>query len=576
MLVSVHQLSKRFSEKICFENISFSIENHDKIGLVGRNGCGKSTLVKVLAGIETADSGEIMRKNGLKVRFSMQDQFFDESKTIHEIVMDSLHESKNSFEAESVLTRLGLNDFSKKACELSGGEKKRLSLSCALAESCDLLLLDEPTNHLDPLMIVWLEKHLARFKGALLMVTHDRYFLERVCTRMLELDQGELWSYQANYSAYLEMKQKRISERLAQNAKRQNFLRKEKEWILAGVQARSTKSRARIERYEALKAVADYKAEDKVQLNFDSARLGGKTIEVRNLSHSIGGKHLFSDFSYFVDREDRLGIIGVNGCGKSTLLKILSSVIAYDKGELEIGETVQIGYLPQEPQLEDLSIRVIDYLNSGLIETKDETLSASSMLERFLFPKSMHYLTLAHCSGGERRRLALLKVLMSQPNVLLLDEPTNDLDLDILQILEEFLEEFQGAVIVISHDRYFLDKVCDHVLIFHNGRIDQKLGSFTENMDLISPVPEKKERSAVLQKKSKSKGLTYMEKKELSELENKLPMLEQFISDLEKQLNETQDYSKIKKLSDELENNRILLEESELRWMELSEKNESI
>ena len=572
MLVSVHQLSKRYGDQICFQNISFSIEDHDKIGLVGRNGCGKSTLVKVLTQIEDADSGEIIRKNGLRVRYSMQEQFFDESKTIREIVIDSLETSKESYEAESILTRLGLTDLSKKASQLSGGEKKRLSLACALAETCDLLVLDEPTNHLDPLMIVWLEKVLIRFKGALLMVTHDRYFLERVCTRMMELDQGELWSAQANYSAYLEMKEKRLSERLAQHSKRQSFLRKETEWIRAGVQARSTKSKARIERYEALKAIASPKIQGKVQMNFDSARLGGKTIEARNASCSVSGKQLFSDFNYLVDREDRLGIIGVNGCGKSTLLKVFAKERLFDCGTLEFGETVKVGYLMQEVQMDDLSVRVIDYLNSDLIETKDETLSASSMLERFLFPKSMHYLTLAHCSGGERRRLALLKVLMSQPNVLLLDEPTNDLDLDTLQVLEEFLEEFNGAVLVISHDRYFLDKICDHVLIFQNGNITERLGSFSENMELIAPSIEKKEKSTVQISKPKSKGLSYMEKKELAELEIRLPEIENQISMIENQLNECSDYQKIKQLSDELDSLRCKLEESEMRWLELSEK----
>ncbi len=572
MLVSVHHLSKRYSDQICFQDISFSIEEHDKIGLVGRNGCGKSTLVKVLTQLEEADSGEIIRKNGLRIRYSMQDQFFDESKTIQQIVVDSLKDSKESYEAESILTRLGFTDFSKNAGQLSGGEKKRLSLACALAEPCDLLVLDEPTNHLDPLMIVWLEKFLIRFKGALLMVTHDRYFLERVCTRMMELDLGELFTAQANYSAYLEMKEKRISDRLAQHSKRQSFLRKESEWIKAGVQARSTKSKARIERYEALKAIASFKVLGNVQMNFDSARLGGKTIEARNISCFMAGRNLFSDFSYFVDREDRLGVIGVNGCGKSTLLKILSGILSFDSGTLEFGETVKVGYLMQEVQMDDLSVRVIDYLNCNQIETKDETLSASSMLERFLFPKSMHYLTLAHCSGGERRRLALLKVLMSQPNVLLLDEPTNDLDLDTLGVLEEFLDEFKGAVIVISHDRYFLDKVCDHVLIFQDGTITERLGSFSENMELIAPSTEKKDKSTVQAAKPKSKGLTYMEKKELAELGNQLYKLEEKISLIESQLNECSDYLIIKQLSEALESARLQLENSEMRWLELSEK----
>ncbi len=574
MLSSIHQLSKRYGEKVCFNKISFAIEDHDKIGLIGRNGCGKSTLLKIIAGLEQSDEGEIVRKKELRMRICLQDQLFDEEKSIHQIVLDSLVDSKNSYEASSICTRLGLHELSRKASNLSGGEKRRLALACALAEPCDLLILDEPTNHLDPLMILWLEKFLIRFKGAILMVTHDRYFLERVCTKMMELDQGELMMTQANYSAYLVMKEKLIAERQAQHQKRQNFLRKETEWIRAGVQARSTKSRARIERYEVLKAIAAPQVHSKVELNFDSARLGGKTIEARNLGYSISERELFSQFNYLVDKEDRLGIIGVNGCGKSTLMKILSGQIPPQIGTVDYGETVKIGTLPQETSIEDLSIRVIDYLKSDSIETKDEVLSASSMLERFLFPKNMHYLTLAHCSGGERRRLGLLKVLMEQPNILFLDEPTNDLDIDTLQVLEEFLDEFKGAVIVVSHDRYFLDKLCDHVLIFNGSQIIERLGSFSENLELLAVETEKKPKPVPVQLKNKPKGLSYMEKKELTELEKKLPELESRIQTLENQLNGISDFSELRVISDELDLVRNQLEEAELRWIILTEKAE--
>lgn len=574
MLMSIHQLSKRYGDKICFDKISFAIEDHDKIGLIGRNGCGKSTLMRILAHLDDADSGEIIRKNGLRMRICLQDHYFDETKTVHQIVMNSLKESKKSYEAESILTRLGFEDMHRLVQGLSGGEKKRLALACALAEPCDLLLLDEPTNHLDPHMILWLEKYLMRFKGAVMMVTHDRYFLERVCTRMMELDLGELMVTQANYSAYLELKQKRLEEREAQYLKRQSFLRKETEWIRAGVQARTTKSRARIERYEALKAMAAPEITGKVELQFDSARLGGKTIEAYKISKTMGSKELFRNLNYLVDREDRLGIIGVNGCGKSTLMQVLARYTEPDEGVVQHGDTVRVGFLFQQPQMDDLSIRVIDYLHSDAIETKFEVLNASTMLERFLFPKSMHYLTLAHCSGGERRRLALLKVLMTQPNILFLDEPTNDLDIDTLNVLEEFLDEFKGAVITVSHDRYFLDKICDHVLIFNDFGVTEALGSFSENIDKISLEPVKKEKAVVIESKPKSKGLTYMEKKELAELENLLPDLEKFISTLETQMNECTDYSKIKKISDELEMNRQSVELKTLRWLELSEKAE--
>ena len=503
----------------------------------------------------------------------MQDQFFDETKTVFETVKASFVESKENYEAESILTKLGFDDLHRPVKGLSGGEKKRLALACALAEPCDLLLLDEPTNHLDPLMILWLERMLMRFKGGIVMVTHDRYFLERICTRMIELDRGELLMAQANYSAYLDLKEKMLAEKEAQHIKRRNFLRKETEWIRAGVQARTTKSRARIERYEALKAMAAPERIGKVELNFDSARLGGKTIEALNISKKMEKKTLFDGFSYLVDREDRLGIIGVNGCGKSTLMQIMAGVMKPDCGMVDQGETVRVGYLSQETHMDDLSIRVIDYLQSDRIETKEETLSASQMLERFLFPKNLHYLTLAHISGGERRRLGLLKVLMSQPNILFLDEPTNDLDIDTLNVLEEFLDEFKGALIVVSHDRYFLDKVCDHVLIFQNGSIMESLGSFSENADKIEPEVIRKEKPAG-QTKPKSKGLTYMEKKELGELDKKMPALEQKICETEQHLNECSDYAKIKVLSDQLEADRELLEELTMRWLELSEKAE--
>ena len=391
---------------------------------------------------------------------------------------------------------------------------------------------------------------------------------------MMELDQGELMMTQANYSAYLVMKEKLIAERQAQHQKRQNFLRKETEWIRAGVQARSTKSRARIERYEVLKAIAAPQVHSKIELNFDSARLGGKTIEARNLGYSISERELFSQFNYLVDKEDRLGIIGVNGCGKSTLMKILSGQIPPQIGTVDYGETVKIGTLPQETSIEDLSIRVIDYLKSDSIETKDEVLSASSMLERFLFPKNMHYLTLAHCSGGERRRLGLLKVLMEQPNILFLDEPTNDLDIDTLQVLEEFLDEFKGAVIVVSHDRYFLDKLCDHVLIFNGSQIIERLGSFSENLELLAVETEKKPKPVPVQLKNKPNGLSYMEKKELTELEKKLPELESRIQTLENQLNGISDFSELRVISDELDLVRNQLEEAELRWIILTEKAE--
>ena len=574
MLSSIHQLSKRYGDKVCFHQISFAIEDHDKIGLIGRNGCGKSTLMRILAGLDEPDEGNLIRKSGLRTRICLQDQFFDESKTIHEIVMDSLVESKQSFEAESILMRLGLSDTKRSVAGLSGGEKKRLALACALAEPCDLLLLDEPTNHLDPLMILWLEKTLMRFKGALVMVTHDRYFLERVCTRIIELDQGALMKTDANYSVYLELKEKRLQEKEAQYAKRQNFLRRETEWIRAGVQARSTKSRARIERYEALKAIAAPIQNGKVELSFDAVRLGGKTIEAHAISKTIGEKQLFSQFSYLVDREDRLGIIGINGCGKSTLMQVLSGKIQPDEGSVESGETVRIGFLPQETQMDDLSVRVIDYLEADVIETKEETLSAASMLERFLFPKNMHYLTLGHCSGGERRRLGLLKVLMQQPNILFLDEPTNDLDIDTLLVLEDFLEDYKGAVITVSHDRYFLDKVCDHVLIFSNGNVTERLGSFSENAERIADVPVRKEKAPV-QIKPKSKGLSYMEKKRFTEIEALMPKKEKEIEQLEHQMNETQSFDEISKLSEALDASREELEMLTLEWMELSEKMEN-
>ena len=522
-ILSAEGISKSYSEKKLFNDIWLGIGEGDKIGLIGINGTGKSTLLKVIAGTETPDTGRIIKANNASIGYLEQNPYFEAGSTVlqqvftgHSPVMSLLQEYEYTLkkcqerpgdkqleeklpqllqkmdalnawtvesEAKNILTRLGIDDFDADVAVLSGGQRKRVAMAGALINPTDLLILDEPTNHIDNDSVDWLEKYLNTRKGALLMVTHDRYFLERVANRIIELDNGKLYSYLANYSKFLEMKAEREELEQASERKRQSLLRSELEWIRRGAQARSTKQKARIERFEKLQETEGPKQEENIEIQVGASRLGRKIIELENIEKAYEDKLLIKDFSYILLRDDRIGVVGPNGMGKSTLLRIISGDIKPDMGSVEIGETVKIGFFTQESAEMDLNLRVIEYIRqiAEHIETKKGSLSASQMLERFLFPPSVQWTPISKLSGGEKRRLYLLSILMGAPNILLLDEPTNDLDIHTLTILENYLDEFPGAVITVSHDRYFLDRVAERIFAFEgNGYINKYAGNYSD------------------------------------------------------------------------------------------------
>ena len=457
-VLNLEHISKIYGEKKVFDDVSFGIHEADKIGVIGINGTGKTTLLKMIAGLEIPDEGEVIRQKGLRIAYLPQNPEFPQGTNVLSYVTDG-HEGEDwntESEAKTVLTRLGLFDFTEPIAHLSGGQKKRVALAKALVDPADVLILDEPTNHLDNEMAAWLETYLKKFRGVVIMVTHDRYFLDRVTNKILEISHGKLYSYIANYSEFLEQKEQREEMELASERKRQSVLRMEVEWAKRGCRARSTKQKARLERLEALKSGKAPIQDGRVELDSAVTRLGKKTIELHHISKRYGDKVLIDDFDYIVLKNQRLGIIGANGCGKSTLMKIITGRLQPDSGRVEIGDTVQIGYFAQEAVGMDDSQRVIDYVKetAEYVLTKDGRITASQMLERFLFDPAMQYTPIGKLSGGEKRRLYLLHVLMSAPNVLVLDEPTNDLDIPTLTILEDYLESFAGIVIAVSHDRY--------------------------------------------------------------------------------------------------------------------------
>ena len=486
LLLSAEKIEKSYGIKPLLEGASLYLSRGDKVGVVGLNGMGKSTLLKIIAGVEQYDSGSITKIPHLVIHYLPQQPDMQAGNTVLQQVFlgasEELRQMKE-YEAKSILTKLGISDFQQDVSTLSGGQKKRVAIASALATPCDLLILDEPTNHLDHHMVAWLEQTLQKFRGALLMITHDRYFLDRVSNKILEVNNGQIYQYESNYSGYLESKAQREEMALSSERKRQSLLRKELQWIQRGVKARGTKSRSRVERFEALREKEAPELPQQLEISSVGTRLGKKTIEVNHISKSYGDKVLIQDFSYIVPRNGRIGIIGENGCGKSTLLQLLSGNLSPDTGTVEIGDTVKIGYYTQECKNMDEHQRVIDYIKDGAewIETINGKLSAAQMLETFLFRGDMQWNYINKLSGGERRRLYLLRVLMEAPNVLLLDEPTNDLDIETLQILEDYLETFSGAVIVVSHDRYFLDKVTETIFEFEeNGTLKQFLGGYSD------------------------------------------------------------------------------------------------
>lgn len=568
ILLNADRITKSYTENLLLKDISLSVNEGDKIGFIGVNGIGKSTLLKILAEIEYVESGIITKTNGVRVGYLPQNPIFNKELTVLEQVLydvSSNERESKEYLCKSILTRLGIKDFNESISHLSGGEKKRVALAGVLVSQVEILILDEPTNHLDHDMVDWLETYLSKYSGAILMVTHDRYFLDRVTNKIIELANGTLNTYHGNYTFYLDSKIAREEMTLATERKRLTLYRSELEWIKSGVKARGTKSKSRIQRFEELKKGALNLKSSTLQLQNLSTRLGRKIVEINHIAKSYGENKLISDFEYTVLRNDRIGIIGPNGSGKSTLLKIIMGVIIPDEGYIEIGDTVKIGYFSQENEEMDLSLRVIDYIQSVAyqITTADGTITASQMLERFLFPSSTHSTTLSRLSGGERRRLLLLKTLMEAPNVLLFDEPTNDLDIQTLSILEDYLDGFLGAVMVVSHDRYFLDRVVQRIFSFEeDGNIGHYPGGYTDYIEIHQfEVKQKQEEKKITEKQDlqikKQSGIqmatrlkfSYNEKREFDTIDDDIASLEQQLAILDHQIsNETTNYDLLQEL----------------------------
>jgi ATP-binding cassette subfamily F protein uup len=599
-LLTIEHLTKSYTERLLFDDTSFSINEGDKIGLIGINGTGKSTLLRIVAGLEEPDQGTVVKGRNLDIRFLSQNPVFHEGDTILEsIVRDNEgHEHVWDLEsqAKAMLTRLGFTDFDSKVETLSGGQRKRVALVSVLLGNTDLLVLDEPTNHLDSSMADWLEDYLKRFRGALLMVTHDRYFLDSVTNRIVELDKGKLYNYQENYEGYLKLKAERMDMEAATERKRQSILRVELEWMQRGARARSTKQKAHIQRYETLRDQEGIKIDQTVELDSVSSRLGRTTVEVNDITKAFGEKVLMKDFTYVFLKNDRIGIIGPNGSGKSTLMKIITGWLEPDAGTVTVGQTVKMGYFSQESEDMDGSVKVIDYIRNvaEYVKTKDGSVSASQMLERFLFPPSVQYTTVSKLSGGEKRRLYLLRILMEAPNVLLLDEPTNDLDIQTLTILEDYLDSFQGIVVTVSHDRYFLDRVVRRIFAFEGqGKVTQYEGGFTDYQAAFQEkypegLPDQAEEAAknseATEKKTKEKPrgerklkFSFKEQREWETIEEDLAALEEKIETLDRQMGEAaRDYSRLNALMEEKTEQERLLEEKMERWMYLNDLAEQI
>ena len=578
--MSTNELTKFHNEKCILDKVSFSIEDTDKIALVGVNGTGKSTFLKILADKENY-VGKIIKKNGLRLSYLAQDDDFDDHKTIFEVVKERCGDFEE-FEMKAILSRLKVEELNKLIGTLSGGQRKRVALAIALLKPCDLLLLDEPTNHMDNDMIEWLEKYLMKYSKAMVMVTHDRYFLERIATKIIEIDRSKIYEYQANYSEFLSLKTMREEQSLANERKRHAFLRKELEWIRSNAQARSTKSKERIERFEKLSNIEDIQQVSNVDMIRLSSRLGKKIMNIENLGYWINDKWLFTNFTYTVKRNDRIGIVGDNGCGKSTLLNLLAKELEPSEGKVELGETVRIGYFKQGTDDLDDTMVVRDVIMevSNDLKTLDGTMSAKMMLERFLFDARLQYSKVGLLSGGEKRRLYLLKVLMSAPNVLLLDEPTNDLDIQTLQILEDYLDSFNGIVITVSHDRYFLDRCCDTLFAFENGGIQQYIGGYSDYFEQKQKEVVVKEKVSYSEYKKQQREnkphLSSKDKKELESMESVIMDLEQQIADIDVKMNTISDFNEISILSNQRSELEVLLEQKNERWMELLEIEEAI
>ena len=629
-LITFENICKSYSEKKLIENLSFGINDGEKIGLIGVNGTGKSTLLKIVAGAEEIDSGKITKANRVRIEYLPQSPDYDENATVLEQVFkaeskelnllgkyqDLLKKLEKEYsdktneelikvqeqidtmnlwdlenDAKAVLTKLGIDNFDQKVSELSGGQKKRISLASALITPCELLVLDEPTNHLDSDTIDWLEEYLNSRKGSLLMITHDRYFLDRVTNRILELDKGRLFSYEGNYTLFLEKKMERLQLESSMEDKRQNLIRNELKWVKRGARARTTKQKARLQRFDELVNREVIKEDEKIDISVASSRLGKKIIEIKNISKSFDGKKVIDDLEYTLARTDRIGIVGKNGLGKSTLINILNGKLQPDSGTVEIGETVKIGCFSQDDSHMDPSMKAIDYIKeeSDYITTADSTkITASMMCERFLFNGTLQHTMIEKLSGGERRRLHLLRVLMGAPNVLLLDEPTNDLDIETLSRLEDYLDEFDGVVITVSHDRYFLDRICNKIFAYEgNGRIFIFTGNYSDyaifreiqGIEFEDDKPEKvvePKREKEKPKSDKKTKFSYKEQKEFDSIDSDIEQLEKKIAALEESTAVyATDFTKLQEIMNEKAELEKELEYKYERWEYLNELAES-
>lgn len=619
-VLSIENLTKSYGERVLFADVTLGVDEGDKIGLIGVNGTGKSTFLKLVAGVDQADSGKVTKGSSVQVQYLPQNPEFTEAATVLEQVFNGYspvmkvirdyelalaevqHQPQNraaeqqlirlsqqmdshdawqlESEAKAILMQLGITEFSAPVGTLSGGQRKRVALASALINPCELLILDEPTNHIDNDTVAWLEQYLATRKGALLMITHDRYFLDRVTNRIIEIDKGKLYTYSGNYSKFLEAKAEREEQQEASERKRQNLLRNELAWMRRGARARSTKQKARIERFEELNSQSTDLNEAKLEISVASSRLGRKIIELENISHQFAAKTVIADFNYIVLKDDRVGIIGLNGSGKTTLLNIIAGRLAPDNGVVATGQTVKVGYFSQENAEMDLTMRVIEYIReeANSITTADgELISAAQMLERFLFPPQLQWMPIAKLSGGEKRRLYLLRILMSAPNVLLLDEPTNDLDIQTLTILEDYLDQFAGAVITVSHDRYFLDRVVDKLFVFTgNGRIMQIPGGYSDYLAAKKPeavpVAVEKKTSTYGKPKERSRKFTFKEQREFEQIDETIAGVEQALQQVSNAINNAgSNFELLEQLVKQQQELERSLEELLDRWTYLNE-----
>ncbi|MFV0392906.1 MAG: ABC-F family ATP-binding cassette domain-containing protein [Coprobacillaceae bacterium] len=585
MLLSSASITKHHGDKCILNAISFSIEEQDKIAVLGVNGTGKSTFLKIIAGVEDYQ-GTIIRKNNITISYLPQNPDFNKELTIWEQVFKIIDKKEvEDFEVKSILTKLGISNHHQKIKELSGGQEKRVALAITLLTPCDLLILDEPTNHLDSSMIEYLEKYLIRFNKALLMVTHDRYFLERITKKIYEIDRSSLYEYPGNYSQYLELKAKREEDALMAQKKRNSFLRKEIEWVRAGVQARSTKSKERLERFHTLNSIDKIESTKDVELIALHSRLGKKTIILDEVSKSFDNTILFQNFSYTFKRHDRIGILGDNGSGKSTLLNIIGKELSPTSGTITYGDTIKIGYFKQGTDDMDYSMKVIDYIRetANYITTNQGQLSAKQMCERFLFDSHLQHSKIEKLSGGEKRRLYLLKILLGAPNVLLFDEPTNDLDINTLAILEDYLDSFPGIVIIVSHDRYFLDRICDGMFVFKDKVITKHNGGYSQYLDTATTDIKTKTDGAKRyamekqQQRQNTPRLSSKEKQELENMETFISSLEEEVLEIDNKMSHSQDnFEEISILSTKREELLKKIDESSERWMYLLEIQEQI